>query len=179
MAKTGMTLAGQRLWTASEIKHLRRCYPDYRRACAALPGRTLNAIKSKALRLRITRPLRIWPDDNLKRLKEPYRQGVPMCELMALFPGKTAKQIWGRAAYSGWRRPRKPPKPTGLIADDTVKAKAFACKLTQRDLDDLAGTRGYFLRRPSRTNWKNINKAVELLEGSMSFVWSNDKEAPL
>jgi hypothetical protein len=171
MAKTGMTLAGQRIWTASETKLLRRCYPDYRRACAALPGRTLNAIRSKARRLGITQPLRIWSDENLNRLKGPYRQGVPMCELTALFPGKTAKQIWGRAAYSGWRRPRKPPKPTGLIADDTVKAKAFAYKLTQRDLDALAGTRGYFLRRPSRTNWKNISRAVEVLDGQLSIEW--------
>jgi hypothetical protein len=50
MAKCGTTLAGQKLWTGAEIERLRLCYPDYRRACAALPGRTFNAIKSKALR---------------------------------------------------------------------------------------------------------------------------------
>jgi len=81
-----------------------------------------------------------------------------------------------RAPYSrllrGWRRPRKPPKATGLMADDTVRARAFTHRLTLRDLADLSRTRGYFLRKPFRTNWKNIGKAVETLEGSMSIVWS-------
>jgi hypothetical protein len=116
--------------------------------------------------------LRVWSDEYLKRLKGPYREGMAIREIRALLPGKTARQIWGRAAHSGWRRPRKPPKATGLTADDTVRARAFAYRLTLRDLADLSGTRGYFLRKPSRTNWKNIGKAVELLEGSMSIVWS-------
>jgi hypothetical protein len=172
MAKYGTTLAGQKLWTSVEIERLRRGYPDYRRACSALPDRTLNAIKSKAFRLRITRPLRVWSDEDLERLKGPYRQGMPMQEMRALFTDKTARQIWRRASHSGWRRPRKPPKTTGLTADDTVRARAFAHRLTLRDLADLSRTRGYFLRKPSRTNWKNIDKAVNVLEGSMSIVWN-------
>jgi hypothetical protein len=172
MARTGRTLAGQTLWTCAEVKLLCRFYPDYKRACAALPGRSFNAIKSKAFRLGITRPLRVWSDDDLERLKGPYRQGMPIREIMALLLGKTAKQIWRRAAHSGWRRPRKPPKATGLMADDTVRARAFAHRLTLRDLADLSRTRGYFLRKPSRTNWRNIGKAVKVLEGRMSIVWS-------
>jgi hypothetical protein len=97
---------------------------------------------------------------------------MPMQEMKALFPGKTAKQIWRRAAYSGWRRPRKPPKATGLMADDLVRARAFVHRLTLRDLAALSRTRGYFLRKPSQTNWKNIGKAVKVLEGRMSIVWS-------
>jgi hypothetical protein len=172
MARTGRTLAGQTLWTCAEVKLLCRFYPDYKRACAALPGRSFNAIKSKAFRLGITRPLRVWSDDDLERLKGPYRQGMPIREIMALLLGETAKQIWRRAAHSGWRRPRKPPKATGLMADDTVRERAFAHRLTLRDLADLSRTRGYFLRKPSRTNWRNIGKAVKVLEGRMSIVWS-------
>jgi len=116
--------------------------------------------------------LRIWTDEDVKRLKKPYRDGMAIQDIKALFPGKTAKQIWRRGAYSGWPRPRKPPKITGLMADDAVKARAFAHRLSQRDLDDLSGTRGYFLRKPRRTNWKNISRAVNILGGQMSVVWS-------
>lgn len=172
MARTGMTLAGQKLWTDTEIDLLRRFYPTYQHAWAALPGRSRRAVQSKAFRLRITRSLRVWSDDDLKRLKGPYRGGMTMREIQSLLPCKTARQIRGRAAHSGWGRPRKPPEATGLTADDSVRARAFAYGLTLRDLADLSGTRSYFLRKPSRTNWKNIGKAVELLEGSMSIVWN-------
>jgi len=35
MAKSGRTLAGQKLWTKAEIEHLRRTYPDYCKARAS------------------------------------------------------------------------------------------------------------------------------------------------
>jgi len=114
MARSGRTLSGQKLWTAAEVKHLRRFYPDYRKACAALPNRSLNAIRSKAFRLRITRSRRVWSEDELKRMKAPYRQRQPMHEILALLPGKTKRQIWRKARYSGWRRPRAPPKSYDL-----------------------------------------------------------------
>ena len=102
MARSGATLAGQNLWIEAEAKILRRFYPDYKRACAAQRGRSLSAIKSNALRMGITRPRRIWTDEDLKRLKAPYRRGMPIREITALLPRKTAKHIWGRAAHSGW-----------------------------------------------------------------------------
>jgi hypothetical protein len=171
MARTGKTLAGQRLWIEAEIKFMYRFYPDCERLRKLLPGRSLSAIKSKALRMGITRPLRIWSDEDLKRLKGPYQQGLSIDDIKALLPGKTARQIWHRAAYSGWRRPRKPPKPTGLRPDDDVKARAFAYRLSLRDLAHHSDTGRYFLRRPSRTNWEKISRAVKALEGRMSIIW--------
>src|SRR6266478_1208652 len=100
MAKSGRTLAGQKLWTKADIEHLRRAYPDYRKARALLPSRSLSAIKSKAFRLRITRAQRIWSDNDVKRLKVPYRSGRPM--------------------RSGWRRPQTPPKTYELKPYDDV-----------------------------------------------------------
>jgi hypothetical protein len=96
---------------------------------------------------------------------------MPIGDIRALFPGKTARQIWHRAAHSGWCRPRKPPKATGLKPDDDVKARAFAYRLTARDLADLSATGRYFLKRPAQTNWKKINRAVEVLGGRMSIMW--------
>jgi len=173
MAKSGRTLAGQKLWTEDEIRRLRRTYPDYRKACAALPDRSLNAIKSKAFRLKITRSRRTWSDSDVRRLKAPYRQGRPMHEILALFPGKTKKQVWTRAHHSGWRRPRTPPKTYDLKPYDDVRARAFTSRLSMRDLASFSVTGGYFLRQPSRNNWRRIGKAVEMLEGQLSVVWSN------
>ena len=173
MAKSGRTLAGQKLWTEAEIRRLRRTYPDYRKARALLPGRSLNAIKSKAFRLRITQSRRIWSDSDIKRLRAPYRQGRPMYEILALLPGKTTKQIWARAHHSGWRRPRTRPKTYDLKPYDDVRARAFTSRLSMRDLASLSATGRYFLRQPSRNNWKKISKAVEMLEGQLSVVWSD------
>lgn len=172
MAKSGRTLAGQKLWTDAEIQHLRRFYPDYRKACAALPGRSPSAVKSKAFRLRITRSRRVWSDHELKRLKAPYRQGRPMREILDLLPGKTKRQIWSRACHSGWRRPRTPPKTYDLKPYDEVRARAFTSKFSMRDLAWLSATGSYFLRPPSQNDWRKISKAVALLEGQLSVVWN-------
>jgi hypothetical protein len=173
-----MTLAGQRLWSSAEIGVLVRFYPDYRRICAALSRRSLRAIRSKAARLRITRPLRIWSDHDLTHLKVHYRRGTPMREILTLFPGKTAKQIWRRAAYSGWRRPRMPPKLRNIEPYDAVRTRAFALRLTMRDLAFLSRTRTYFLRQPSRANWRKIDKAASMLDGHMSIVWEAHEKTP-
>jgi|GEM_PF-1717514 len=171
MARTGFTLAGQRLWSDAEVNLLRRLYPDYRKACIALRGRSRSAVQSKALRLGITRPLQIWSDEELRRLKVSYRHGSSMHEIRMLLPGKTAKQIYHRTAYSGWRRPRKPPKITGLKPYDDVRARAFACRMSMRDLASSSSTGSYFLQRPNRNDWKKIRKAVALLDGNMMVVW--------
>src|SRR5665213_3473235 len=129
--------------------------------------------RRKASRLQITRSRRIWSDNDVKRLKAPYRQGRPVHEILALFPGKTKKQIWTRGRRSGWRRPRTPPKAYELKYYDDVRAQAFASKLSMRELACLSATGGYFLQPPSRNNWRKISKAVEMLDGKLSVVWSD------
>ena len=173
MAKSGRTLAGQKLWTKAEIEHLRRTYPDYRKARALLPNRSLSAIRSKAFRLRITRTRRIWSDNDVKRLKAPYRRGRPMHEILASLPGKTKEQIWTRAYHSGWRRPQTPTKTYELKPYDDVRTRAFASKLSMRELACLSVTGNYFLQQRSRNNWRKISKAVEMLEGQLSVAWSD------
>jgi hypothetical protein len=172
MAKSGRTLAGQKLWTDAEIECLRRFYPDYRKACSALPCRSLSAIQSKAFRLRMTRSRRVWSDDDLKRLKTPYRQGRPMHEILLLLPGKTKKQIWRRACHSGWRRPRTSPKTYNFKPYDEIRARAFTSKFTMRDLACFSATGNYFLRHPTQNDWRKISKAVALLDGQLSVIWN-------
>jgi hypothetical protein len=170
MMRSGQTLAGQELWNKAEIKTLLALYPDYPNARKTLTKRTFPAIKSKAWRLGITKPLRIWSNDDLRRLCILYRSAMPVSEIARLF-GKTKKQVWSRANRSGWRRPRKPPKITHLKPFDDVRGHAFANKLTMRDLAYYSRTGSYFLQRPARSNWKKIGKAVASLGGEMSIVW--------
>jgi len=174
MTKSGRTLAGQKLWTEAEIKRLHSFYPDYRKACAALPCRSLSAIKSKAFRLRITRSRQVWSERGLKRMKASYRQGRPIYEILVLLPGKTKKQIWARASYSGWHRPRTSPKIYNFKAYDEIRDRAFASKLTMRDLACLSATGNYFLRQPTQNDWRKISKAVALLEGQLSVIWNSE-----
>jgi hypothetical protein len=173
MAKYGMTLAGQPLWTEAESRLLRRFYPHYGRAYAALCRRTRNAVKSKAFRLGITRSRRVWSPEELKRLKSVYRAGISIQDIRNLLPGKTAKQIHSKAARSGWKRPRRQPKGTGIKPYDAVRMRAFTYRLTMRDLADLSATGSYFLTRKSQINWKKISKAVAMLNGNLSISWKD------
>lgn len=105
-------------------------------------------------------------------MKAPYRQGRPMHEILALLPRKTKKQIWARANHNGWRRPRTSPKAYNLKPYDSIRARAFASKLSMHDLACLSATGSYFLRRPAKNDWKKISKAVALLEGQLSVAWN-------
>jgi hypothetical protein len=71
IAKFERTPAGQKLWTDAEIKHFYLLYPDYGKARAVLPDRSLHAIKSKAIRSRTTRSRLFWSADDLKHVKAP------------------------------------------------------------------------------------------------------------
>jgi hypothetical protein len=173
MAKYGTTLAGQSLWSEAESRLLRQSYPDYGCAYAALRRRTRNAVKSKAFRLGITRSRRIWTPEELKRLKAVYRSGIAMQEIQTLLPGKTVAQILSKAIRSGWKRPRRQPKGTGIKPYDAVRTRAFTYRLSMRDLADLSATGSYFLTRKSQVNWKKISKAVAMLDGNLSIAWND------
>jgi hypothetical protein len=94
-----------------------------------------------------------------------------MHEILALLPGKTKRQIWRKARYSGWRRPRAPPKSYDLKPYDDVRDQAFTSKLTMRDLALLSATGNYFLRQPTQNDWRKISKAVALLDGQLAVNW--------
>lgn len=169
--RTGQTLAGQRLWSEREVKILRRCYPDYREADVLLSDRSPAAVRSKASTLRITRSRKVWTEGELKRMRRPYLRGIPLPEIKEILPGKTSKQIWRRASYNGWYRPRRPPKAFGIQPYDSVRARAFELRLSMRDLAFLTSTGSYFLRQPARIDWVKIGKAVALLDGALLIAW--------
>lgn len=170
IARTGQTLAGTAVWTPEEIAILRRDHADRRGLPARLPGRTPKAIAHKLRRLGLVRARLVWTADEAKALRSPYRSGVSIDDLQAMFPGKSKRQIWGKAFALGVRRPRRPPKPTGLAIVDDVRSRAFSCRLSMVDLDSFVGTRGYFVR-PRHLHWAALSKAIALLGGTPELVW--------
>lgn len=168
--RTGLTIAGQRVWTAAEIEVLRQCYPDREAACSALPGRTRAAIAHKAQRLGLVQPLRIWSDADALRLLTPYKAGVPIASLVEMFSGKTRMQIWHKAHHMHCRRPRRAPKPTGMPLVDSIRTRAFDYRLSMVDLDAFIGKKRYFVS-PRHMKWRALQKALEILGGQPRVYW--------
>lgn len=171
--KTGYTIAGARAWTEDERQTLRLFWPDIARLCSELPLRTDAAIKRKAGREGLTRPRRIWQEDETRRLPPPYRKGVPVEEIGEALGGKTKRQVWGKATSLGVKRPRRPPKPTGMEIVDLIRERAFKLGYTMADLDEWTNRKHYFTK-PQGHDWKAIDRAFTLLGGRIVPVWIDD-----
>lgn len=170
--RTGYTIAGDPVWTEAEIANLRACYPDREAAHAALRRRTPGAIAKKAWRLGLALSRRVWIKDDVFRLRRPYVTGVPIAGLVEMFPGKSRSQIWKKAQHMGYRRPRRPPKLTGMPLVDCIRQRAFECRLSMTDLDAFIGRKRYFVS-PRYENWQALQKAMEILGGAPKVHWPN------
>lgn len=170
MMRTGLTYRGQKIWTAGEIVTLEALYPDYAALTRALPDRTRKAIENKVRRCGLARPLRIWSEAEFGIMKPRYVRGQPMAAILALLDGKTARQVWSKASGSHIRRPRRPPRPTGLAPVDAIRRRAFDLNFSMADLDAIAHRRGYF-RRPRRTDWDALQKVLPYLGGRATVFW--------
>ncbi len=173
MRRTGLTYAGQRLWTTLEIETLRRLHPDYGALVGALPGRTRKAIETKAQSLRLPEPRQVWSEPEFQLMKPLYVQGVPMRTILEGLPGKTAKQVWAKAFGRSIRRPRRPPRTTGLAPVDAVRQRAFELCMSMVELDEAAGGRAYF-RRPRRVNWSAVQRVLPQLGGRIAVSWHGE-----
>lgn len=173
MMRTGLTYSGHRLWTATEIETLRRLHPDYRALDAALAGRTRYAIQHKARRIGLALSRRVWSEAEFYAMKPPYVQGAPMQDILDRCPGKTARQVWAKAARCGIRRPRRPLQPIGIGPVDAVRRRAFELRMSMGDLDEIAGSRSYF-RRPQRLDWSALQRVLPSLGGHIVVSWHGD-----
>ncbi|EZP84713.1 hypothetical protein QUC32_15540 [Novosphingobium resinovorum] len=170
--RTGCTIAGDPVWTDDEIARLCAAFPDRKAACVALPRRTLAAVMHKARQLGLVPSRRIWTSDEAIRLRKPYVAGIPMSELLEMFPGKTRSQIWRKARDKGYRRPRRAPTPTGMPLVDSIRKRAFECRLSMTDLDAFVGRRRYFVS-PSYMDWRALQRAMILLGGRPTIFWAH------
>jgi hypothetical protein len=172
MARTGLTYSGQRLWTPKEITAL-QLYPDYQALVRTLPRRTRKAIESKVWRCALAKPLRVWSEAESSIMKRLYVQGAPMAVILSRLPGKTARQVWSKASSRNIRRPRRPPRLTGLVPVDAVLLRAFDLNISVPDLNVIAGQRSYF-RSPRRTNWSVVQRVLPHLGGQAAVHWHED-----
>lgn len=170
IARTGLTIAGQPVWTAEELATLKRLYPDRDALARALPRRTAQAIAHKARQIGLVRPLRIWSEAETLRLRKPYVAGVPIAVLTQMFVGKTARQIWRKASAQGYRRPRRPPRLVGHPLIDSIRRRAFDLRCTMKDLDSFIGRTRYF-SGVRHVDWPALQRAMTLLGGMPVVSW--------
>jgi len=163
--RTGHTIAGDPVWTELELNLIRQLYPDRQAMAAALSRRTEAAIAHMARKIGLVPPLRVWSDTDAARLRRPYVAGIPVGELTGLFPGKTKRQIWGKASAMRYHRPRRPPKPTGMPLVDSIRARAFELYITMTDLDAFVSRKRYFIG-PRHMDWTALQRAMTLLGGT-------------
>jgi hypothetical protein len=171
--KTGYTIAGRKVWTTEEMEILYRLHPDYTALLNALPGRTLKAIKRKAGSCGLFPSRQIWTPDEKRQLPKPYKAGLAINELLILLPGKTKKQIWAKASNMKIRRPRRPPRYTGLLLVDPIRQRAFEEGYYMADLDSWVGYKHYF-GSPRYVSWQAIDAAMSILGGKLVARWQEE-----
>lgn len=168
--RTGRTIAGDPIWTATEIDTLRSLYPDHTAISAALPRRTRIAVAAKARAIGLVPPRRIWSHADAVRLRNPYVAGIPVATLTQLFAGKTPKQIWSKASALGYRRPRRPPRLIGHPLIDSIRRRAFDLRITMTELDAFVGRKRYFVG-VRNVDWRALQRAMSLLGGTPIVRW--------
>lgn len=163
-----------KLWSQAEIATLRQFHPNYGAALAALPGRTLHAIKLKAQRLGIARKVHRWTGAENVRLRAVFRSGSRHA-IMEEFPYLTWKQIRAHAHASRFLRDKRPYDATGWLLLDNVRKRCRDLSLTMADLDQMAGTKRYFRHRHWRGNKRQVSAAVSraviALDGTLEARW--------
>jgi len=76
MAKSGRTLAGQKLWTKAEIEHLRRTYPDYCQSARSFTEPKPQRHQEQGFSIAITRARRIWSDKRCQAFEGTLSPGM-------------------------------------------------------------------------------------------------------
>lgn len=146
--RIGFTSMGYPLWSENEDTWCRSLYPNYAALVQALPRRSRGAIVKRCGALNITIHIHRWTPLELSRLRKLY-QSAPWETLDQAFPFSTRSKIRAIANSYGFRRPRRPYKPTGHDIIDCIRERAFDLNVTMRDLDWMCRSK-YF----SKAKWR-------------------------
>ena len=175
MLRTGLTPNGYKLWRDPETGELRAGYPDYDAVLKKVRERTRGATRSKASRIHITKSKA--PAWDVERDKPRMRRLYPTCtaaELMTAFPGRTWRAIQSQARK--WRiyRTPLPPQSRGSAIIDSIIAEGVRRKMSVRELDDIAGRRGFFSRRRdhiTKKAWRVLLRVIAEMGGTVRARW--------
>lgn len=75
----------------------------------------------------------------------PYKAGEPISDIVVKVGNRTKRQIYGKASHLKIRRPRRPPKPTGMRIVGLIRERAFVMGYTMAELDFYVSRRRYFV----------------------------------
>lgn len=175
MLRTGVTGAGQRLWSKAEDRIVIACYPDHRKAVRQLTGaRSYWGVRHRAERLGIQIKRHIWTNRDIANLRALWRAGASDRELTAAFPGLTRHAICGKARHKGFGpRPRKPPKVLGIPILDAVRKRTHDLDMSLRDLDRETRARCYWGHNSHRVVPRHVFRAVKALGGRIRIEWDD------
>ncbi|MBB3355279.1 hypothetical protein FHT70_005240 [Rhizobium sp. BK049] len=175
--KEGYTMNGDKLWTEDERKIIEDKWPNFDAIRKAIPGRSRIAIRAQCRNMGLReKPQHIWSASEISKLRKLY-PAATIAEICATFPHSKWVNIQQVARYHGFRRKRKPFKPTGNPPIDGVLAKLFEANYSLSDLDQEFRTKDYFAHQNWRYRTPDYNrfvKAIELLEGKLVVEWPGD-----
>ena len=174
MKREGFTMSGQKLWTEEEIAVIKSIGPDFDAIRKKLPHRTRIAIASQCRKIGLKqRSQHVWSAAEISKLRKLYPR-ASIKEINETFPHSTWINIRQVATYHGFRRARRPFKPTGNPPVDEMLVKLFEANLTFVDLDKECRTKTYFAHaawRYQKLNYNRLMKAIELLDGELAVRW--------
>jgi hypothetical protein len=172
IARAGRSPTGL-LWTKREDEIVRALYPDYDAVLRALKTRTRVAIRTRAMKLGITKRRYPWTAAEIFRLRRLYPKQTA-AELQVSFPGVKPAQIRQMANLRGITKDRRPLPPTGIAVIDAIRRRAFELNLSMIDVDEMARTGIYF--QSSRWRYLGVRlvqvcRAIQALDGEISPIW--------
>lgn len=158
-------------WTADEDERLRSLYPHYDLLQAALPHRSLSALKHRVRRLGIARSRHVWTNLEVGRLRAAFENHIPDKALESLFPGLRLSQIKAKAGHIRAPHRRAPLAIFEVQALDAIRRRAKALGLSYVALDRQARTGKFFQKSRRQPMLKPIARAAALLQGEVHIEW--------
>lgn len=173
MRYLGQTPRGDRLWTKKEDAVFRELFPDYRKLKKRFRGRTMEALRSRAYTLNLTRKQQQWTAAEVSKLRRCWR-GATRAELLTQFPGRTWHAIQCKGQQFRVRRRPWQPKLTGQQMLDEIRRRAADLRISLSDLDRTCAGRRYFAnssRRSQKPRRNVLLRAIAALGGHVEIVW--------
>lgn len=162
------------LWTEAEDEILRRQYPQRATLTVQLPGRTWKAIKRRASKIGVAKPLNRWTARQDRDLERAIKRGAGKHELLALFPGRTYVQIADKAKYLNVKIKKAAILASKFAAKESMRRRARQLGVSFKELDRRIGRPICFGEVHHRPATRSVVAATEILGGQITIVWDED-----
>lgn len=160
-----------RAWEAAEDELLIRNYKPDAQLRVIVPGRTANAIRKRAGRLKLDTGYRFWTTPEVSLLRR-MRSDHTYAEITAALHGRTQCAVENQCRRMNLYRARCLPENTGDQILDSIRNRAYLLRYTMSELDILAKCEPYFRKDCLHRgrNYSALMKAMISLGGEISWV---------